>query len=169
MGEVSVAEKWSAIDQLGGGLSGLWLTERELSKIGKSLELASITSTERAKYGKLLIESLFKLCWSHGDQLAPKVRVTLVRQEKNERGRHYRQKEYRLFMGNYSSYIIEFATTPDHLDIDPKQPLAIWHVHDDADLRSIKAEKPLKEAVKAYIGQHKPDATVAPAAQTASA
>ncbi|MBI1363240.1 MAG: hypothetical protein GC134_04590 [Proteobacteria bacterium] len=88
----------------------------------------------------------------HGDELAPQAKMTRIENRKNEKDRYYRKNEYRLYIGEYATFIIEFAPTTDMLDIDASNPVSCHQVIEDAAFRSAKGDaKVLKDVLKAYV------------------
>ena len=92
---------------------------------------------------------------NHGDKMLPQARYTLVRNEMNEKKRYYRLGEYRLFIGVYTSLVVELGITPDELDIDPKKFIAAYSILDDTALRQAQTAEEKKNVLKKIVHANK--------------
>ena len=123
--------------------------------IGGLLELAGlftvIAAQPEGEARRMLDSTLYHWGERHGHELSPACKVTIVDKRTNEKKRHYRVNEYRLFFGDYSTFVLELGTTQDQLDIDPHRVLSVHHVLDDADLRATSDAKELKQKVTAFM------------------
>lgn len=147
---MNLQEVWAAIDQL-----GLALAEgKKLQSLAtqKSLKKSYGNTPENEKKAIELRNKLFKiLVEKHGDKLKPQARYTIVTKETNERGRHYRKGEFRLFIGEFSTFVIEIGITTDNLDVDPKTLRRVLQVVDDTPFREAKTAEERKNLLKEFV------------------
>ena len=147
---VSLRDIWDIVDQLGLALKENATVKNKAKTLGMDEEIGLDPQTEekiiseRNRHMTYLIEN-------HGDKLKPQARYTIVTKEKNEKGRHYRKGEFRLFIGEYSAFIIEIGVTADNLDIDPKKLRRVLQITDDAPFRAAKTVDERKELVKKFV------------------
>lgn len=148
---LSLKEKWELADQLGLVLKNSARHKQEAGELAaKGVVVATdtlLTAQQEGEARRMLDSTLYHLGERHGHELVPACKVTIVDKRTNEKKRHYRVNEYRLFFGEYSTFILELGTTQDQLDIDPHRVLSVHHVLDDADLRATADAKELKQKV----------------------
>ncbi len=150
---LTLKEKWDMADQLGYSVK----THMDMKKfalsqenfpyeeLGLMPEIDPEIITARDQYLLLLMSV-------HGDELAPQAKMTRIENRKNEKDRYYRKNEYRLYIGEYATFIVEFAPTDDRLDIDPSNPIRCHQVIEDAQFRGVKDNAPeLKALLKVYV------------------
>mgnify|MGYP006279658451 FL=1 len=86
--------------------------------------------------------------------MVPQAKYTIVLKEANDVGRHYRKGEFRLFIGEYSTLIVEMGVTPDELDIDPKKMVAAYTLLDDKLIREAKTPEDRKAILKKLVQEN---------------
>ena len=147
---IPLRDIWDVVDQFGMILKNEHdrLAEAAAKKLSGNFQLAEADRTQAIEARDRLMTFLVR---EHGDQLDPAARHTLVTKETNDAGRHYRKGEYRLFLGNYSTFIVELGVTEDRLDIDPKAFVSLYQVLDDDAFRTTKTAPELKKLLKAYM------------------
>ena len=146
----SLRDVWDIVDQLGMTLKD----DAEIKAKAQQQDIQNPVGLSEDKASKIISERnrhLTYLVTNHGDKLKPQARYTVVTKEKNERGRHFRKGEFRLFIGEYSAFIIELDVTPDGLDIDPKKMRRVLQIVDDAPFRNAKTADERKDLVKDFI------------------
>ncbi len=147
---VPLRDVWDVIDQLGLTLVQSHQHKAEAKKnnwegsFGLSASEEELTISNRERLLSFLISI-------HGDKISPQAKYTVVLKEKNEANRHYRQGEFRLFIGEYSTFIVELGITEDKLDIDPKAYIRVIQVLDDEMFRKEKSMDEQKKLLKEYI------------------
>ena len=146
----SLRDVWDIVDQLGLALS----ENAKVKARAAELKMDIPVGVDKTKEAEVISERnrhLTYLVTNHGDKLKPQARYTVVTKEKNEKGRHFRKGEFRLFIGEYSAFIIELDVTPDGLDIDPKKMRRVLQIVDDAPFRNAKTADERKDLVKEFI------------------
>jgi len=147
---VSLREVWDIVDQL-----GLALKENAQVKAkAKALNMQPSLGLNADTEADLISERnrhMTYLVNNHGDKLKPQARYTIVTKGKNEKGRHYRKGEFRLFIGQYSAFIIEIGITPDNLDVDPKKLRRVLQITDDTPFRAAQTAEERKNLVKQFV------------------
>jgi len=147
---VPLKDVWDVIDQ-----QCMFLAEdRQVKREAKELGI-----TEAKGYSEEEVQSIIKernrllqyLVENHGDKLKPQAKYTVVTKEKNEKNRHFRKGEYRLFMGEWGVIIIEIGVTTDHLDVDPKMLKRVLTVYDDKPFREAKTAEDRKNLLKEFV------------------
>lgn len=144
---VPVREVWDVIDQLGMTLQKSYQHKKEAKeKEWKgSFGLSDAQKEEAISHRDRLLNFLIS---THGDKMVPQAKYTVVKKETNDKGRHYRKGEYRLFIGEYSTFVLEMGITPDELDIDPKKLVAAFTLLEDDLIREAKTPEDRKAILK---------------------
>lgn len=146
----SLRDVWDMVDQLG-------LTLKEDARVkaeAQSLDVKEPVGLDETREAEVISERnrhLTYLVKNHGDKLKPQAKFTIVTKEKNEKSRHFRKGEYRLFIGEYSAVIIEIGVTTDHLDVDPLKLKRVLTVKDDQSFRSAKTAEERKNLLKEFV------------------
>jgi hypothetical protein len=150
---LTLKEKWDMADQLGYSVKthmdmkqfAMQQADFPYEELGLVPEIDPELIASRDHYIMLLMSI-------HGDELVPQAKLTRIENRKNEKDRYYRKNEFRLFLGEYATFIVEFGPTADRLDIDPNNPVSCHQVIDDKTFRAAKADtKQLKELLKTYV------------------
>lgn len=147
---VPLREVWDVIDQLGMSLQRSYKHKKEAQQnnwtgdFGLSKEAQEETISHRDRLMNFLITN-------HGDKLVPQAKYTVVLKEMNDKGRHYRKGEFRLFIGEYSTHICEMDVTPDELDIDPKKLIAAHTLLEEDAMRAAKTPEERKNILKQLV------------------
>ena len=152
---VPVRDVWDVIDQLGMSLQKSYQHQKEAREKGWEGGFG-LTEDQRQDAISHRDKLLNFLISTHGNQIVPQAKHTIVLKEANDKGRHYRTGEYRLFIGEFSTLIVEMGITPDELDIDPKKMVAAYTLLEDEAVRGAQTpeerKKILKDLVKANKG-----------------
>ena len=153
---VPVRDVWDVIDQLGMSLQKSHQHQKEAHEKGweGDFGLSQEQREEAIAHRDRLLNFLIS---THGNQIAPQAKYTIVLKEANEKNRHYRKGEFRLFVGEFSTLIVEMGVTPDELDIDPKKMVAAFTLLEDEAIRATtdaeERKKMLKNLVQANQGR----------------
>lgn len=147
---VPLRDVWDTLDQLGMALAESERVKAEAQAAGsaKAVGLDKEKEQEIIQERNRLLQFLIE---NHGDKLKPQAKYTVVTKEKNEKNRHFRKGEFRLFVGEYSAVIIEIGVTHDHLDVDPKILKRVLTVADDTPFRNAKTAEERKNLVKEFV------------------
>ena len=146
---VSLKETWDFIDQYCMNLAESAKLKAEAK--AKGFAEAGLTADEEKEAITERNRLLQFLVTNHGDKLKPQAKYTVVTKEKNDRNRHFRKGEFRLFIGEWSAVVIEVGVTADNLDIDPKKLKRVLTVYDDAPFREAKTADERKEKLKEFV------------------
>ena len=138
---------WDVVDQLGMSLQKSYQHKKEAEEKGWEGEFG-LTREQKEETISHRDRLLAALLSNHGDKMVPQAKYTVVKKETNDKGRHYRKGEYRLFIGEYSTLILEMGLTPDELDIDPKKLVAAFTLLEDEDIRAAKTPDERKTLLK---------------------
>jgi hypothetical protein len=150
---LTLKEKWDMADQLGYSvkthmdMKKFALTQENFpyEELGLAPEIDPELISARDNY-LLLLMSI------HGNEIASQAKFTRIQNRKNEKDRYYRKNEYRLYIGDYATFIVEFGPTEDNLDIDDHNPLSCHQIIEDSAFRDAKGDgKALKETLKTYV------------------
>lgn len=147
---VPLKDVWDGIDQHCLFIMKDYQLKKQAVELGIEHPKA-LTEEEIAKSKKERNRLLQYLVENHGDKLNPQAKYTVVTKEKNEKNRHFRKGEFRLFIGEWSVVIIEVGVTTDHLDIDPKVLKRVLTVYDDKPFRDAKTAEDRKNLLKEFV------------------
>ena len=147
---VPLRDIWESVDQLGQVLAESYKVKADAKTHGVADDVGLNTESEQEAISERN-RLLAYLVENHGDKLKPQARFTVVTKEKNEKGRHYRKGEFRLFIGAFSSFILEIGVTPDNLDVDPKKLRRVLQITDDTPFRAAKTADERKALVKQFV------------------
>ena len=147
---VPVRDVWDVVDQLGMSLQKSYQHKKEAKEKGweGDFGLSPEQREEAISHRDRLLNFLIT---NHGDKMVPQAKYTVVLKETNDKGRHYRKGEFRLFIGEYSTLVLEMGITPDELDIDPKKMVAAYTLLDDDEIRTAKTPEDRKAILKKLV------------------
>lgn len=167
----SLQDKWAVVDQFAYGLAGVARRAISLQELGEKLDLS------QDGYNVALYEKNFKIACKnliaqHGHELTYTCKITLGSKEKTPDGTPYRKGEYRLYMGDWGSFVALLAPTEDKLAIDERRALDAFYVIDDNPLRSTDDEAAhkaqLKDLIQERLASQKPAAPKSPPKENTS-